>query len=243
MQRTNRDLTKYIQQYMNPYSRSLIRLAAWSAALLPLLSAQAEKNKFYVAGDIGGAVTVDTQLKEFFGPVFPNSEVTFDPGLRLGLRGGYGLTDWLDAEVETGFVANEISSITGALETDASLVNIPLLLNARFHCPYWHRISPYFGGGLGFSSTILSADDLVVAGPIGTTRMQGSTAGVVFAYQAFAGLRFAINDRMGLSVEYHYFATTASEMSASATVGTFSDTVQFGGTATHAATIAFDYRF
>jgi len=73
--------------------------------------------------------------------------------------------------------------------------------------------------------------------------MQGSTAGVVFAYQAFAGLRFAINDRMGLSVEYHYFGTTASEMSASATVGTFSDTVQFGGTATHAATIAFDYRF
>lgn len=228
---------------MNPYSRSLVRLAVWSVALLPLLSAQAEKNKFYVEGDIGGAVTVDTQLKEFFGPVFPNSEVKFNPGLWLGLRGGYGLTDWFDVEVETGFVANEIDFVTSALETDASLVNIPLLLNARFHCPVWYRINPYFGGGLGFSSIILSADDLVIAGPTGTTSMQGSAAGVVFAYQAFAGLRFAINDRMGLSVEYHYFAATSSEMSADVTVGTFSDTVQFGGTATHAATIAFDYRF
>lgn len=228
---------------MNTYSRSVVRLAVWTAALLPLLSAQAEKNKFYLEGEIGGAVTVDTQLEEFFGPVIPNSEVKFDPGLWLGFRGGYGLTDWFDAEVETGFVANEIDFVTGALETDASLVNIPLLLNARFHCPHLYRISPYFGGGLGFSSTILSADDLVIAGPTGTTRMQGSAAGVVFAYQAFAGLRFAINDRMGLSVEYHYFATTSSEMSADVTVGTFSDTVKFGETATHAATIAFDYRF
>lgn len=219
--------------------RSVIRLAAWSVALLPLVSAQAEKNKFYLEGDIGGAVTVDTQLKEFFGPVLPNSEVKFDPGLWLGLRGGYGVTDWFDAEVETGFVANEIESVTGATETEASLVNIPLLLNARFHCPAWHRVSPYFGGGLGFSTTVLSGDDLVIGG----TRMQGSAAGLVFAYQAFGGLRFAINDRMGLSVEYHYFATTSSKMSADLTVGTFSDNVQLGGTATHAATIAFDYRF
>ena len=219
--------------------RSVIRLAAWSVALLPLVSAQAEKNKFYLEGDIGGAVTVDTQLKEFFGPVLPNSEVKFDPGLWLGLRGGYGVTDWFDAEVETGFVANEIESVTDATETEASLVNIPLLLNARFHCPAWHRVSPYFGGGLGFSTTVLSGDDLVIGG----TRMQGSAAGLVFAYQAFGGLRFAINDRMGLSVEYHYFATTSSKMSTDLTVGTFSDNVQLGGTATHAATIAFDYRF
>jgi opacity protein-like surface antigen len=219
--------------------RFVLRLAVCCVALLTLVSAQAEKNHFYVDGEIGGAVTVDTQLKEFFGPVLPNSEVTFDPGPWLGLRGGYGVTDWFDAEVETGFVANRIKSITGATETDAVLTNIPLLLNARFHCPALHRVSPYFGGGLGLSTTILSGDDLVIGG----TAMEGSVAGVVFAYQAFAGLHFAINDRMGISVEYHYFATTASEMTANVTVGTLSDTVQLGGTATHAATIAFNYRF
>lgn len=217
----------------------ILRLSGASLALLVLMPAQAEKNKFYVEGDIGGAVTVDTQLKEFFGPVLPNSQVKFDPGVWLGLRGGYGVTDWFDAEVETGFVANRIESVTLATETEAALTNIPLLLNARFHCPAFHRLSPYFGGGLGFSTTILSGDDLVIGG----TRLQGSVGGVAFAYQAFGGLRFAINDRMGLSVEYHYFATTSSEMRANSTIGTISDTAQLGGTATHAATIAFDYRF
>ncbi len=225
---------------MKTYFRSVIRLAVCSVALLLLLPAQAEKNQFYVEGDVGGAVTVDTQLKEFFGAtIAPNSEVKFDPGLWLGLRGGYGVTDWFDAEVETGFVANHIESVTGATETEAALTNIPLLLNARFHCPALHRVSPYFGGGLGFSTTILSGDDLVIGG----TTMHGSAASAVFAYQAFGGLRFAINDRMGLSVEYHYFATTSSEMRADITSGTTSDRVRLGETATHAATIAFDYRF
>ena len=130
--------------------QSVLRLTVGSVALLLVLPAQAEKNKFYVAGEVGGAVTVDTQLKEFFGATLaPNSEVKFDPGLWLGLRGGYGVTDWFDAEVGTGFAANRIDSIScpTATETDAALTNIPLLLNARFHCPAFHRISPYFGGG------------------------------------------------------------------------------------------------
>jgi len=224
---------------MKKHFRSVVCWVIGSLGLLLSLPAQAERNQFYAEADMGGAVTVDTQLKEFFGPVPPNSEVTFDPGVWLGLRGGYGVTDWFDAEVQTGFVANQIKSVTGATETEAALTNIPLLLNARFHCPALHRISPYFGGGLGFSTTILSGDDLVIDG----TRLHGSIAGVVFAYQAFGGLRYAINDRMGLSVEYHYFATCSSEMRASATSGTTSDTARLGGTATHAATIAFDYRF
>ena len=38
--------------------------------------------------------------------------------------------------------------------------------------------------------------------------MQGSQSAAVFAYQPFGGLRFRLNDNMGVCVEYHYFATT-----------------------------------
>lgn len=220
--------------------QSIVSAALCSVAVLTGINAQAEKGKFYVEADAGGVVTTDTELKEFFGtPLAPNSELTFDPGFRLGIRGGYGVTDWFDAEVETGLMANNIKSATGATETDASLANFPFLINARFHCPAFHKISPYFGGGLGGSTTILSANDLVING----TGLDGSTAGIVFAYQAFAGLRIAINDHMGISVEYHYFATTDSSMQADVTVGTASDEIKLGGTSSHAATIAFDYRF
>jgi len=217
-----------------------VRLAAGLLTISLLSIARAEQGKFYVAADAGAVVTTDTGLEEFFGePLAPNSELTFDPGFRLGVRGGYGVTDWFDAEVETGIMANKINSVTGASETDASLANLPLLINARFHCPAFHGVSPYFGGGLGMSTTVLSADALV----IGNTILDGSTAGIAFAYQAFAGIRFAINERMGLSLEYHYFATTDTEMEADVTVGTLSDQVRIGGTASHTATIAFDYRF
>ena len=212
---------------------SLLTFASLSAA-------RAEQGKFYVAGDAGAVVTVNTELKEFFGvPLAPNNELSFDPGFRLGVRGGYGVTDWFNAEVETGIMANNIDSATGATEADASLANIPLLLNARFHCPALHRVSPYFGGGFGLSTTILSADELVIGG----TALDGSTAGIVFAYQAFAGVKFAINERMGLSLEYHYFGTTSSTMGADVTVGVPSDEVKLGGIASHTATIAFEYRF
>lgn len=203
-------------------------------------NAQAEKGKFYVTADAGGVVTVDTELKEFFGePLAPNSEISFDPGFRLGVRGGYGVTDWFDAEVETGFMANNIDSVTGASESDGSLANFPFLVNARFHCPALSRVCPYFGGGVGGSTTILSADDLVIGG----TLLDGTTAGIAFAYQAFAGVKVAINERMSLSIEYHYFGTSSTEMDADVTVGTPSDEIRLGGVASHAATIAFEYRF
>lgn len=227
-------------QNMKIKSQPIVPLTLGLLAVTALSTAYAEQGKFYVAADAGAVVTVDTELKEFFGqPLLPNSQVSFDPGFRLGVRGGYGVTDWFDTEVETGFMANHIKSVTGASETDASLTNIPLLFNARFHCPSLHKVSPYFGGGFGCSTTILSADELVIGG----TALDGSTAGIVFAYQAFAGVRVALNERMGLSLEYHYFATTSSTMSADVTVGTASDEVKLGGTASHAVTIAFDYHF
>lgn len=225
---------------MKSIRRSVLCVTFGALSSFTISTAWAQQGRFYLTADAGAVVTVDTQLKEFFGePLAPNSQVSFDPGFRLGVRGGYGVTDWFDAEVETGVMVNEIDSVTGATETDASFANIPFMVNARFHCPALHRVCPYFGGGLGGSTTVLSANDLV----IGNTLMDGTTAGIVFAYQAFAGIKFAINERMGLSLEYHYFGTTSSEMSADVTVGTPSDKVQFGATASHAATIAFEYRF
>jgi len=65
----------------------------------------------------------------------------------------------------------------------------------------------------------------------------------VFAYQAFAGLRYKLNDRMGLSVEYRYFAADEAEWRADFTSNTFSDTMRLGRIQTHALSLAFDFKF
>lgn len=42
------------------------------------LSALAQNTGFYVKADVGGNITKDADLKEFFGPVAPGTKVKFD---------------------------------------------------------------------------------------------------------------------------------------------------------------------
>jgi opacity protein-like surface antigen len=214
--------------------------ALCTVAVLSVVAAQAQETPFYIKGDLGGAWTEDTALKSFFGENTFGAKMKFDPGARLGFQGGYMVTDWFSAEAETGVTTSTIHSITGGPSSvDASLSTVPFLLNARFQIPCRMRVTPFFGGGLGFADMVLDADHMT----FGTTRLHGTVSDAVFAYQAFAGLRFALNDRMGVSVEYHYLGTTDPEWRADFVVGGGSDRMKIGGIETHSFSIAFEYRF
>ena len=226
---------------MKSQFRTITLLCVGSGIAFAALTAPGQATGFYVRGDFGGQVTQDVSLQSFFGePLAPNAKVKFDPGIRLAFAGGYHVTDWFGAEVETGVMANNISSITGASRVDnATFSNVPFLLNARFECPSKKfPVSPYFGGGLGMSASSIDADHI----DLGGTSYEGSMSTVVFAYQAFGGLRFRINDRMGVSLEYHYFATTDSSWDVGSSAST-SNKMKIAGTQTHAASVAFVFRF
>lgn len=206
-----------------------------TVALLSLIAARAQDTRWYVKADAGGALTCNTELKEFFGTATPGSKVKFDPGVRFSYGGGYWLTDWFAAEAETGVIANMIHSITGATRDDAVFSNVPFLINARFQCPSTNCIVPYFGGGVGGAASIINIDRI----DIGGTAVHGSQADAVFAYQAFGGLRYRINEHINVGLEYHYFATTAPGWDAR----NISGSMRFGNIDTHTITAAFSYRF
>lgn len=226
---------------MKTYTGFTMGLTTWIIVLLSISPAQSqERGRAYFDGDIGGTILPDADLEEYFGPVASGSEVKFDPGFRMGLRGGYGVTDWFAAEVETGLMVNSIDSMTGATEDDAVFSNVPVLLNARFQFHKFDLLTPYFGLGLGFSVSGLDADNIVINGGL----LDGYMSTVVFAYQGFAGLRCKINDNMGLSLEYRYFATTEPEWEADVVFGAApSDNVRFGRIQSHVFSIAFQFRF
>jgi opacity protein-like surface antigen len=204
--------------------------------LLCPVASQAQVEKLYIRADAGGNLTHNTELKEFFGEsLAPNSKVKFDPGVRFGIAAGYQLTDWFAPELQTGIMANSIESITDASRVDAVFSNVPLLGGVRLQCPYWQRFQPYLGGGAGASFPVLDADRITIGG----TSIHGSDADAVFAYHAFGGLRFKLNDRMGLGLEYHYFHADGARWEADFT----SDKMRMGGTETHAVSIAFDFHF
>lgn len=216
-------------------------LAGLCLGALCLNTAHAQDSRFYVGADAGGVLTGDTRLKEFFGPVAPNTKVSLDPGVRFGVVGGYRLTDWFSVEGETGMNANNIKSITGAsIDGNATFGNVPFLLNARIQIPHGScPITPYIGGGGGGAASFINLEHHI---DLDGTRLHGSDAAPVFAWQAFAGLRYAINDQMGVGVEYHYFATTGATWTADAS-GTSTDRMKFLGVQSHAITASFDYRF
>jgi len=198
------------------------------------------ESKFYVGADAGGALTSDPKVKEFLGPVSTGSKISLDPGVRVGFIGGYRLTDWFSIEGETGVIGNNVKSITDAsIDGDATLSNVPFLLNARFSLPHGKcPVTPYIGGGAGGSATVLAFDRHI---DINGERLKGSDADVVFAYQAFGGLRYALNDHMGVGLEYHYFATTGATWTADG-VGS-PNKIGISGVQSHAITASFDYRF
>jgi len=204
------------------------------------LSGLSQNTRFYVKADVGGNITQDADLKEFFGPVAPGSKVKLDPGFRAGLTGGYQLTDWFAGEVEVGYLENRIDSITGADRIhNAWFGNVPFLVNGKLQYPNRSPLTPYIGAGVGFSEAIIDVGRINIAG----TSLHGDLNDTVFAYQAFAGLRYSLNDRMGLSVEYRYFAADGANWQADFTSGTASDTMRMGRTQTHAVSFAFDFRF
>jgi opacity protein-like surface antigen len=194
---------------------------------------------FYLKGDVGGNITQDTDLREFFGPVTPGSKVKFDPGYRVGVAAGYELCEWFAVEGEVGALANNIRSITDADRVDAVFANVPFLLNFKLQAPRRWRVSPYIGGGAGGSASTLEVDHIDLNG----THLHGSEADVVFAYQGFAGVRVALNDRMGIGFEYRYFGAEAPNWKAEFNSGTDTDRLRFGRAQTHAFSVVFDWRF
>lgn len=230
---------------MNLEERYFMRIFVQLPIALTILmflspAAHAQMGRWYFTADAGGNLTSDTDLKNFFGePLAANSKVKFDPGVRFGVGAGYKVTDWLGTEIQSGFYANEIKSITDASRVDAVFSNVPLIANVRLECPCWSFVRPYCGGGAGVAFPVLDADHIEIGG----TSMHGSEVDEVFAYQAFAGIRFKINDQMGLSLEYRYFHSDSAEWKAEFSEGTSSDKMRFGATETHSLSIAFDFRF
>jgi opacity protein-like surface antigen len=215
-------------------------LAASVVASLLIATAQAQDPLLglYFRGDAGGNWTRSTGLREFFGPVTPGSRVEFDPGPRFGLTVGYDVLDFLGLEGQIGVMENEISSISEATELDARLINVPFMANARLHLPTYCRVAPYIGAGIGGSSTILDSGRIT----INDTSLEGYDSDTVFAWQAFAGVRFSLTQHIGLSVEYRYFESDPAKWRADS-FGTDTSFMRFGKIRTQAVSVAFDWTF
>lgn len=227
---------------MKPSIRFLFLAALCTCAAAPSrLAAQDWQKRVYAKVDGGAALMQNTSVKDLFGGVPPDTRVEFDTGGRFGIALGYHVTDWFAAEFETGIVGNGLKSITGATDVDAGVYTVPMMLNARFQLPNRSRFTPYIGAGVGGTSSTLDVNHLDYFG----TQFTGSASDVVFAFQAFGGFRVALNEHMGLGLEYHFIHSDGPSYTVDWGFASniFSDHIAFGDMNIHVASIRFDITF
>jgi opacity protein-like surface antigen len=206
-----------------------------TGAVLGLLTAWpafGQNSAVYFRGGIGPALTERTDMTEFFGPT--SQRVKFDAGVRLNLAGGFQVADWAAVEIETGFLANSIETISGSGNPDAALVNVPFLVNGVFHFRTDSDFTPYVGVGAGFSTAVLTLDNTAING----VRLDGSDSDLVFAGQVFAGFRYEFNDRMSVGAAYKFFVTGEPEWAVQG-----GGTIGFDSIRTHSLTAEFTVKF
>jgi opacity protein-like surface antigen len=199
---------------------------AWFAGLLLagsviITSAQSPQPVFqpdlreYGWVEVGGAVISDLDGR-FRGPSFGDP---LDTDVRLSLSpgfavsGGFGerFTSSFIAEVQGGLFYHNIDHIrispAGQWSVDATLLQVPIMLNLVIEVPLRHRLKPFVGAGVGAVVSWLDMDDSLPATE-GTTgrRVDRTSTEINFAYQGFAGLRLQLARQGVLAVTYRAVA-------------------------------------
>jgi opacity protein-like surface antigen len=165
--------------------------------------------------EVGGALISDLDGR-FRGPsvaepLDTDVRLSLSPG--FAVSGGFGerFTPSFIAEIQGGLFYHNIDEIristAGQWSVDASLLQVPIMLNLVFEVPLRNRLKPFIGAGVGAVVSWLDIDDSLPATE-GTTgpRVDGTSTEVNFAYQGFAGLRLQLARQGVLAVTYRAVA-------------------------------------
>jgi len=185
---------------------------------------------------VGPSFFENGQLTQFGGP--RSSQVEYQTGLASGAAVGYAFNKYIATEFEIGAVGAEIKDVQAPnfFSDNSYIYNVPFLANVRLSYPIPHTIvTPYIGAGVGGSAIDFNTDGFGNNSDV----VSGTESDVVFAWQAFAGLRFQLNPQMTLGIGYKYFATGDPSF----TYPPDNFTVGFKGVKTHSVLFTFEWKF
>lgn len=224
-------------------SCTLLSIICGLALPSPVLASQPSPPLgFYSKIDVGAAWIDSTSVDSLFGPVAPGTTIDFDTGFRIGLELGYQVTPWFSGAFEFSTMWNRVNNISGAAQDDADFGMVPLFLNARVQLPedkFW--IVPFAGAGFGGVGTWLAIDDI----EYGSRSFWGDASGMAFGWQAFAGVRVYVSQKVSVNLEYRYLYVFEPEMEID--YGYYwnisSDEASFGDLKSHQLSLAVEMRF
>lgn len=229
---------------------TLRSLASWiPIVLLAAPTAALAQNRAFITGDagpylkfeLGPTFTEDGEITEFTGGG-EGGRIDYYTGFNFDAAIGFAFNKYISTEFEFGWNGNEIHSAQFLAEEDSFLYSVPFLANLVLQgpIPLGHsNLVPYVGGGVGGSTTIFDTDGF----SNGAVTLFGSSSDVVFTYQAFAGVRYDINEQMSAGVGYKYFVGEDSRFEYDGLFGDPDAHLGISGVRSHMVLFQFNWKF
>jgi opacity protein-like surface antigen len=221
--------------------KTITHIIIAGAALLVVSAAGARaadwKNNLYFAFDTGGIFQQNADFSENGHATY---SAAYDAGVRTDLAIGYRLNETLALEVEPGFAWNSLDTLNGAnlgrFGETIDIYSVPILVNLVYTFQPHGNWTPYAGVGIGANIGIF--DGSLPSGDYTATDVE-------FAFQAEAGVRYAVSDHASFGIAYKFLGTTTQNYSISGTVNNHvsTDNIQFDGIYIHGIFANFTWTF
>lgn len=199
-----------------------------AAGIVPLAATAGEQSfsdHLYLNGDIGPSFVQQTRIRNA-------DTMDFNIGLSADVAVGYQATPWLAGELATGVIWNSVDKIGGvpisSFGSGLDLYQVPVMGNIVLTAPFWQCFKPYVGAGVGGVAATVNFER-----PLGSVRDTDFT----FSFQAFAGLKYELSQRVELGLGYRFLQTEEHNWVEN---GVALDTES---TSTHTVTASFTWRF
>lgn len=173
-------------------------LSAATAAVFLTAPAYAGEPYGKLFGGVGFGVDHEFEGEALGFPV-GQGELDTDLGYDVGGALGYRFADFFGVEGEIAYRSNDIDGgvVAGApFSADGDLNALSFMANGVFTAPSGYGFTPYVGAGAGAARIGGDGDH-----------------DVVFAYQAFGGVKRQLTDRLSAGVEYRYFGADSPTFS------------------------------
>ena len=212
-------------------------------SLIAVQESQARNEGWYVGLEAGANWIDDTQFNYHFDDTPPlgfpdfSGDANFDTGWAALGTIGYAFDSHWRIEGEFGFRQNDMGGFSFFVEDneedlvrisrDGELTEYTVMLNVIYDVPLSERLDLNLGLGAGADYSQFEDSGIV------------DDEDVTFAYQAIAGLTYALTGRLDLSLTYRYLHV--DEPSFSSSVPGRTDTYQFDDLEKHTVTVGLRY--
>ncbi len=186
-----------------------VLVVLFSLALFVGFSVTTASAGVYISGNLGAVFLNDSDVDtaDFDGDI----ELSFDNGGVAAFAFGTTIGNAGRIEVELASRVSDIDEVDfehlGKFDVDGDITAVSLMGNAYYDFKNESRITPFIGGGFGFSNVEVDVDEI---SDIDDTDFKDDDD--VMAYQIMLGIGFAATEQLSIDLQYRYFATADPEI-------------------------------